>query len=391
MFSKSEPNERVLVFHIGSGTVSGAYVEFDKQNGSRVPRILSVRTKEVLITSKLEFPSLLNGMQKALSIVSEELVETKLGKPSKIICFLGSPWYATQTRTLRTSKNASFVVTKKLVEDLVKKEVEFFEKEELLKWKGSGDEAVLVEREIHKFLLNGYAVSDPYESKAKELEISLVLSIAPATVLESVRKSIENSFHTREIIFHSFLYAGTLVLSDLFISHDNFLLVDIGSEVTDIALIKGNTLSDSISFPSGSNTILREFAEHIRTPVSDILPLLSLYNDGKLESSIALRTEKALTPLLDKWTSAFQSALSTLATEFLVPDTIAVTTRELMLPMFKKAIAKESFSQYTLSEKPFTIIPITNQSLESFVHEDHVVYMNPFTTIEALAAAKKYF
>lgn len=389
-FSSGPESRHSIVFHIGSSSVLGAHVFFDTKNGLLVPHIKYATIHEMPVSTELDFKTFLSGMVEALDATAKDLTLSKNGRPDEIIIFLGSPWYAAQARSVTMSKNTNFTITKKLVDDLARKEIENFEKEELAKYQDAGNQARLIEKEVINILLNGYPSTDPYDKKASEIHLSMIVSMSPEIVLQKIEESIIGAFHTKKIKFHSFMYAGTLITRDLFMSHQQFLFVDISGEITDIALVKNGTVMDVVSFPYGKNVLLRKFAKGMDKTIPDAEALFALYRDNKMEASLKIKADKVVATITAEWTALFQVALSKLATEFLLPDVIALTITPDVLPFFTQAIQNESFTQYTLTEKIFSIVPITNSSLAPFILSSPGIFENPFTTIEALAVSKKY-
>ncbi len=361
LFEKKKVGKRNLVLHIGSSSVLAAFFSIETRNTVEVPVIEATSWIEIPVQEELNFEQFLNGMTNVLDTVLAELVHQPLGAPDTITCFLGSPWYAVQSRFIRLEKNTPFTITEKVVSELIEKEIASFQKEELAKYADAGNDAQIIEKEIIHIGLNGYQTAHPYGQKAEVLEIGMIVSMSPETVIESIRDHIAKQYHTKEIIFHSFLYGGTLVARDLFLTTHHFLFVDIGGEITDIALMKNGMVMDVVSFPYGKNVLLRKCAKALQKNISDVETLLSLYRANTLESSMRLKIDTILETVRKEWTASFEVALSQLTTEFLLPEIIALTITKDMLDFFQTAIQSEAFSQFTLTEKPFVVIPITNQ------------------------------
>lgn len=382
LFRRTKEKKRVLIFHIGSSTILGAHVLFDVENPSPIPEITHTVVTQMKMTAKLTPESLVASMQKAVNDTGHKMVQALVGSPDKIICFLESPWYAAQVRTVTMSKRAAFSVTEKLVQDLIKKETELFEREYV---RESND--VLIERAIASIKLNGYTVTDPYAQKASELEIGLVLSVSPQEILSKIQAEIGQVFHRTRVTFRTFAHAGSVVTSDLFLTTDTFIFTSIGGELTDVVLVKNNVYAETISFPFGTHTLIRTLAESLGQSLEDAEQTLSLYLSGNMEKMQIRKIERALTQGLEVWSDEFGRALSKIAHHYTLPHTVALLTDPLRYAsLFKKAIQDESRVQHTLTAHPFTVVALSDVSWNDFVR--HANNPHPKGAIAALLVAK---
>ena len=133
---KSKSNSKtVALFDIGSGDVAlGIAKIFD--DPQTPPLLLYTHREQIPIGEELDFNIFVKGMQDALAKASEKVHDSKVGKIDEVRCFIGSPWFASQTRTIDYQKTVPFNVTKSMIDDLVAKEVLLFTKTDLIKYAG---------------------------------------------------------------------------------------------------------------------------------------------------------------------------------------------------------------------------------------------------------------
>jgi cell division ATPase FtsA len=93
--------------------------------------------------------------------------------------------------------------------------------------------------------LNGYETPKPLNQKAKELTMAIFVSVSGEQVLKKIENTIAKHFYFRQIKFSSFAMASFAVVRDMH-AQENFLLINVGGEVTDISMVKKNTLQESI-------------------------------------------------------------------------------------------------------------------------------------------------
>jgi hypothetical protein len=168
----------VAIFDIGSGSVGGALVRIP-QNKKDLPTIIKSTRTDIVNRKEVDFNLFLNDMILALGFTSQDIYQSKLGAPDEIVCVLASPWYLSETRMIKMSKEHSFVFTKKIVNDLLLNEVELLDKDFKEKYNGLDSLPEIIEHPIVGVSLNGYQVDDPLGKRTKSLEMSMIISLCP--------------------------------------------------------------------------------------------------------------------------------------------------------------------------------------------------------------------
>jgi len=382
IFSKpKEEKELALVFDIGSSSIGGAVFEIQKGG---IPKIILSIREQIILEEKIDIDRFLFLTLKSLEIITSRLCMMGIGKPSKIFCVLSSPWYASQTRIIKLEKNTPFIFTSKLADELIKKEISLFEEEHLAKFSHIDNKVRLIEFKNMKTMLNGYVTPEPFEKKAKKLEMVIFISTGGEKILKKIEETINRHFHSETIKFSSFAMASFTVARDMFVQQENFLLVDIGGEVTDIAMIKKDIIGDSISYPLGPNFIIRRVAKNLGCSLSEAKSLISLYKDGHAVDTTEKKLEPIISELKKEWLKGFQESLVNLSDDISVPATIFITVDQDLADFFSKIIKTEQFNQYTLTESEFHIIFLGAQTLHGITTFKDNTNRDPFLIIESI-------
>lgn len=382
IFSKSkDKKELALVFDIGSSSVGGALFEIQKLG---IPKIILSIREPIILEDKMDIDRFLFLTLKSLEIVASRICMMSIGKPTKIFCVLSSPWYASQTRIIKLEKNTPFLFTSKLADSLIQKEISLFEEEYISKFLHTDNKIRPIEFKNMKTMLNGYMTSDPFNKKAKKLEMVIFISMSGDQILKKIEETVFRHFHTRDIKFSSFVMTSFAVARDMFVQQENFLLIDIGGEVTDISMIKKDILGDSISYPLGRNFMIRRVADSLGCTLSEAKSLIFLYKDGHAVES----TEKKLEPIINKlkteWLEGFQESLVNLSDDISIPATIFITIDQDFTDFFGDVIKTEQFSQYTLTESEFRIIFLGAETLHGIASFKDNISRDPFLIIESI-------
>jgi hypothetical protein len=374
-------DELALVFHIGSSSVGGAL--FWAQ-GSGTPKIIFSVREPVVIEKDIDIDRFLFLTLQSLEIVVNKVYAAGLGAPSRIFCVLSSPWYVSQTRIINFKKNVPFVFTAKLADDLIQKEIHLFKEERSAKFKDADSAVRTIELNNIKTMLNGYETSEPLNQKAKELEMTIFISMSGEQVLKKIEDTIKKQFHFEQIKFSSFVIASFTVVRDIYVEQDNFLLVDIGGEVTDISMVKKNILHESISFPLGRNFLTRGVASSLGVSLSEANSLISLFKDGHAEEAAAKKLSPIIDQLKKEWLRNFQESLAKLSNDISLPATIYIALDKDLADFFSETIKTEQFNQYALTESKFKIIFLSAELLHGLAVFEESVIREPFLIIDSI-------
>jgi hypothetical protein len=382
LFSKSKKKEElVMVFDVGSSSVGGAL--FYVQN-SGVPKIIFSVREAITLEKEIDPERFLSLTTKSLEVVVGKILSKGVGAPKKIFCVLSSPWYASQTRTINMQKNTPFVFNTKLADGLIAKEISLFEEEHLKKYVEGGSKIVAIELKNMKTVLNGYNAPNPFNQKATELQMTMFISMSSEEVLSKIQEVVCKHFSCESIKFSSFAMASFTVARDMFAHHEDFILVDVGGEVTDLSIIKKDILCSSASFPVGPNFIIRGVASELNSSLEEAKSLISLYKNGHA----AEWAEKKLEPIIGKfraeWLKKFQESLMSISNDISIPSTVFISVDQDLAEFFSEIIKDEKLNQYILTDSKFQVIFLGTEVLHGAATLEKDVERDPFMIIESV-------
>ncbi|MBP6855042.1 MAG: hypothetical protein KBD26_01305 [Candidatus Pacebacteria bacterium] len=383
-FSNKNSEDLALVLDIGSASVGGSLVKFPKGKNPAKPTIVySVRT-DLIFEEDLNFESFLAKMLLALADVVKKVHDARIGAPKFAYCTLASPWYASQTRIIKLSKNTPFVFSHKLADELIEKERKNFENEHAGRYRELGENVRILEAKTIRVSLNGYRVKDPIGVKATDLDMTLYLSMSPEAILVSIEEVIEKVFRLKKISYSSFAFASFITTRDLFVHEDNFILLDIGGELTDISIIKDGMLIESVSFPYGKNFLLRKVSRALKRTGGEALSLYRIYSDLKLEKNLADKFSEVLKEAQSEWLSNFSNALAGISVELGIPDTVFLTADKDTSSWFIATLESEEFHKYTTTEHQFRVISLGSVATSEYLNFSGSVIRDPFIMLETI-------
>ncbi|MFC1720938.1 hypothetical protein ACFLY0_02520 [Patescibacteria group bacterium] len=395
LFSRNKKGEVVIVYDIGSASVGAALVLLGKDEK---PKILYSVRKNMTFQERLDFTRFTKSMTETVKQVSSDLQKnglshlkfTKFGtiSPEKIYCTLASPWYASQTRIVRVKEEKPFLITKEKIKSLVEKEVKDFIDVAKNDKRIGGGQTKIIEQRVMQTKLNGYDTSEPFDKRAKALELSAIISVAQRDILNDITDAIHSVFLTPRIEFNSFSYVAFDSIRDIKPNANKFLFLDISGELTDVSLVRDGVILETGSFPMGKNSILRDVKMDISSSEGEALSLIQMYHKNTLEKVQREKMKKVFLQIEKKWISLFRDSLLKLSDTLSIPSTVFFTSDENMEDVFSDLIRKEEFGQFTMTDDVFSVGSVNTAFLTNFVKFSKNAERDPFLTLGALFADK---
>lgn len=383
-----------VVFDVGSASVGGALIMAPEEN-SKAKIIYDVRIP-ITFQKNIDYDRLMAEMLSTLKSVVVDIEQNGIRKFGdeigvqniiNVFCVFASPWYVSDINILKFQKDKPFTISLEFISKIIKDSDKKFKK---LSEKQFGDKEIinprLIEKNIIQILLNGYSTNIPYGKKASHIDMTLFRSVISGEVEKKTRDVLEKTFSASDISFHTFSLASFLVVRDIFSAEKNFLLMDIGGEVTDIAIIRNDTIVKTISFPIGKNSLIRESAKLLKTIPEEAHSLLRLYLEGKSIGRESAKMEKALLIAKEQWLSSFRKVLADFSEGLSLPKTIFLTIDTDVSKWFIEIIKNDEFSAYTLAGSSFTVVELSSRILKEHCQapKKNNFGCDPFLALEAL-------
>lgn len=379
-FTYKEKGKLMLVLDVRSSSIGGALIRAEK---SGVPKIIFSVRENLPNEAATNIDRFLPITLKVLEQVVNKVFKVGMGVPEQIFCVLSSPWYVSQTRMINIKQGKPFIFSLAMADDVIKKEVEVFKQEHLAQFANTDNEVRVIELRSVKTMLNGYETHDPIDQKVEEVDMTLFISMSPEKVLAGFEGVVQKYFHHETIKFSSFTMASFAVMYNVFSDQPNFLLIDVGGEVTDISMVKKNVLRESISFALGHNSIIRGVASALMCTEQEASSYLALFNAGHAEEPTARKLEPIINKLKLDWLKSFQESLANLSKDISVPYTIYLSADKNLMSFFGKIIEAEQFNQYTLTESKFKITFLDTETLHGVVEFDKDAERDPLLMVDS--------
>lgn len=393
IFNKKPETKHAAIFDIGSGSVGVSLVEFDST--SNYPTILwnnrsTMSFQEVPHFEQLTKSMLSTLLDSVLMLQTEGFQRFRESSQKNTIddmlFVFASPWYAMQTKVITFEKEKPFRINKSFLEALIDKEEKQFRA--LAKRDAGGKakaEPQLMERQVIQTVLNGYTTQHPYNKMVHQVKIDFILSAVPKDVHEKISEIAAQMLNGESGIFHSFTLVSFSIVRDIFHNKDNFLLLDISAEITDVTLVHEGALLETASFPQGKHFLIRDIASELNTIPEEATSLLRAYFDGHIGAEHYGKIKSALAKTAESWIHSLNETLIQLSENVSIPETIFMTVDNDFSAWFKETIEKTDFSHLIFSGASFNIILLNSTLLANYVrYRKNISPIDPFLALEAL-------
>lgn len=383
-FSRSRKATRpVVMFDIGSASIGGAVVFFDKE----IPNITYCKRIQLPFQEEADERHFLSQIEEILTQIVNDIqkngLQSKNGQsiiPQEIVCVLSSLWSDTKTVSASFEHKEKFIVTNNIMDDLLSQIHEKNEEER----KGS---IVVIEEVIISSLLNGYPTQLPLEKETQRINVTFLESTVTKELHTKINDVIHKVFSPDiPLLFRSFTLVAFSVTRDMFEDIRDFFLVDVTGEITELAVIKDSILGDVLSFPYGRNTIVRDIAKKTNSIPEDVLARIKIAfaSDSSDMKETIFEEEK-------QWTEMFGRACGELSSEINpLPQNVFLIANTDYEDWFRKMIERVDFSQFTATREAFNVNFLIGKNIDEVCTLSNEVVQDSFLIMDSLFYNREY-
>ena len=383
IFSSNKPHITTII-DVGSSSIGASIVLLYPD---QKPKIIHSIRSDMVFQENFRFERFVVSMLDALEKVTQQLSHQPLPPHSdrSFLCVLASPWYASQTRILKKTFDRPTKITEKFLNAIHEKEIESFKEKEM---EIMGKDALILEMESIQTKLNGYETINPFGKEAVEFETAMYVSISPRKITSAITEKIQKAFHGKTLHFSSFPFISFVAMRDIF--HErSFLLMDISGEVTDISVVRGNVLQETVSFVLGKNFLIREVASATGSTFEEAMSQFRMVNGSEMHEETAEKIKEAMKKAGKEWVIECESALEPiLERKEILPGDIFITADEDVSAWFVANVQEMENSSFSLASNIFSVRHLNTSFLASFCSFDTGVERDSFLMMESLFAKR---
>lgn len=332
-------NESVLLVDIGSASVGIAIAE---RNKAGVPVISHVR--------RVEFDNSLGQNTDALDALAVNALKKCLEKmptvsPSPKIAevMFAAPWYKATISVI----NSDFGKIVRITEQSIEKALTLYRKQNSKSLPGR----TIIESASLQTYVNGYATTVQEPLRGSVLAIDYYESEVDTVFLSGIEEQLRKAFHGINAEYNSFLLTAFTVLRATR-DETGFVMLDVGGEITDTALIRRGGFSFIGSFPYGTLSFLRAIAGE--RALADAASRATLYVRDELSNEEKELFKPTFKKAATEWMQGCRALHDTASLEMPVPFTTFLIADKEPLQWFEHILAD---SEGSFPIRPIVITP----------------------------------
>jgi hypothetical protein len=324
LFSFKNKPTLSLVFDIRDTFISVAATRFEENKKPEIVYIqrFSLDVQDVKDTKKY-FNNLTKTIDRSILFVRKSL--SKIGNKDiikKYHFFLSSPWSISQSKLIKFIKDKKFTIDNSLLQKIILGESDKIEKD--IEYIKSGADWFLFEEKIIRSKLNGYQVERIYQRKAQDVEIDIFVSFLPQDLLLKLKTVID--VKKTKIEINSSILSSFTFLRDLYDDKNNFIYIDISSNITDVYVVRDDVVFGIISFPFGEKNIIQNISKKFKISEDIIYSLFTMKCHGKSDKTTKDKVEDYIEYGLQEWIENFDSTIVQICSESNIPKNIFVVS-----------------------------------------------------------------
>jgi len=382
-FTRNKIIQPIIIFDIGSASIGGAVVFF----GGEMPKISYSTRIQLPFQEEVDRGRLLPQIEEILEKVSSDVQKNGLHtgtgksiKPHNIVCVLSSLWSNTQTTSASFENKEVFEVNDSIMDSLL---------EQIHKSKDTKkDGDVTIEEIVINSQLNGYSTRFPLKKEAKRIDITLLESSVAKEIYEKINNIIDKTFSPDiSVVFRSSTLVAFSVARDIYEDMRDFIIVDVTGEITELAVVHNSILGDTISFPYGRNSLIRDIAKSTESVPEDILARVKI-----LFSSIEVELEKnPFEKEEKKWIEMFSKACFEISSDINpLPKNIFLIVDSSYEKWFHFMIKKTNFNGVPIVQEDYKINPIMKDKVSDLYESSSMSMRDNFIVVDALFYNREY-
>jgi len=311
--SKKTPQHpsNFIAIDIGSDFVKAVLFEVEKQESLKMvgfgKHYLHLKDVQAGVIANKD-----NVQEAIISAINEALLNYTDVVKNCVFGVSGEMCIGFSTTVRVTRKNSTDDINEKEILEIKKKieEVALVQAQrEYSRLKGYNDiDLELINSDITIFKVDGFFVSEPIGFKGKVIETTLFTAFSPLNHLKLLQQ-LASGIGLNLLTVSSNMYALVKNLSKAEPSEFNGIIVDIGGDSTDIAVVFSGGILATRTISVGGRTFTRRIANALDWSFAEAENKKLMYSDGKLSEEETHKVGGVIDETIEAWLSALSLAL----------------------------------------------------------------------------------
>lgn len=293
-FGGKNKSKKIILFDFRSSSVAASIMS--THSDSDVPTILFTQREHYYFTEAPKADEFINRAHVALKKCIKAIHAFKTTDPnlehtvSEVHVLYGAPWYTPDFLDIHYEQDKNFTFSKELLTKIVKHATKDLE---------NNTPGTIIEKNVASILINGYETNEPFNKKARDVKMSFYLSHVSEETKSDIEQIIKDGFHVDEIHSHSHTSVLYSFLKQNFHATDNYVLLDVSGEITEITIIRNSFFKKHITIPVGAHIFARKLSELSGYDLYTSRSHLNVFLDDKNEPTSKKKIAKVFEHIKD--------------------------------------------------------------------------------------------
>jgi len=287
-FGGRDKSKKIILFDFRSSSVAAAIIAIDEEID--LPKILFTQRENYYFSEAPKADEFITRAHIALKKLIGEINHFKINDPdiehsiSEVRILYGAPWYTPNFIDIHHEQDKDFIFTRELLAKIIKNTDKKLE---------INPDTEIIEKNLSSILVNGYETNDPFKKKAKDIKMSFYLAYVSTETKDEIERIIKNNLHVDgdKIYSHSHTAVLHSFLKQNFHSANNYVLLDVSGEMTEITIVRNSFFKKNVTIPVGAHIFSRKLAElsghDLHTAWSHLNIFLDQKNEPKINKKIS--------------------------------------------------------------------------------------------------------
>ncbi len=396
LLSKNKHQNYGVIIDIGSGSVLVAIVASDKS-----------RTHPDIIWSKREYAplkqissisesakSVMASLLNALMLLNSEgrkvfREKTGVNKLPEAQITIAAPWSYTVTKTITYKHEEPFTVSEDLVEELLRtahtkinEELEVNERAHDLGLK-------IISRKVIALIANGYPIKIVTNQKAKTLQIIEANAIAQEYLFDAINDARDKILPDTNITLYSFILLFYYLMQEFSADINDYCLVDITFEATELGVIRNGALNYTTHTPYGSFSLAREIAAVLKVPLEEAFSYLKQEDPETFFSDYSTKQKSEINTIFTNYQDRLVALFKETGDSLSIPKKIFLHGNLYTEPFFKKHVAVAAKKATNGSHAIYTVS--SDLVTKFYTKEDQILLLADQAEDTAMLISAQFF
>lgn len=342
MFRKHAGQHLVAIARIESAGVGVAILKVGSESE------LLINVAESLPLEDRTKEALRLGILQTFSAAADKAVAEYAKFPShhrvtSCYCVIGAPWTRSFAGSAHTELGTVTVISDEMIGSLAK---------QALAQQHDIESANLLEANVSRVLLNGYAVADPAKKRASEIDVYTLISDCDPDIRKAAAETLSRAFPETSIVWRSSARA-MLAAAKKIDPVETCLIVHMDGEATDLISVRKGVIAQRMLVDRGFRQIMGAIAGG-KLP-EETMSHIDMLEKEQSDTGVADELRDAIAKAEPELVHLFGEALAKLSVARKLPDEMIIVAPAAISPWLSRFFSRIDFTQFTATTKPFVV------------------------------------